>query len=296
MLGKHINMWQNYRYKNYKNKEKFYMYKLVAIDCDGTLLNSTGYIPEENIKIIKELTDKGIKFIIATGRNDILAADYVDELSIKAPIIGCNGASLRYINSNKPLYFKPIQKNALKEIFSFCKENKLYFKAFSLDKAFTDDKEAIRLGIKSILSKYTKVLTKNMTYIYTNDTSRIVSNEKIIKVCIVDNNPASLLKIQSKLKGLDGISVCRSAVNCIDICEKSVSKGNALKAYAEIIGIDKSEVIAFGDSENDLSMLSFAGFSVAMQNAEEVVKDSASMVTDTNDNAGVGKALKKIFL
>ena len=100
------------------------MYKLVAVDCDNTLLDSTANIPNENKNAIRILKNKGIKFILATGRNDILVKDYLDELGFDAPVIGCNGASVRELASKKLLKLNPIEKSALKEVFDFAPKMK----------------------------------------------------------------------------------------------------------------------------------------------------------------------------
>lgn len=270
-------------------------YKLVAIDCDNTLLNSEGHIPAENKETIQYLRSKGIEFIIATGRNDVLVADYIEELGIDAPVIGCNGASIRNLKENKLLSYNPIPKQSLKLILDYCKENKLPFRAFSMSKGFSNDKTSIREVLEQILSKYTKVLKSNIPYEYLEKPEYLIDNEEVVKVVLVNNDPITLQKYQTEIKGTEGIDICRSARNCLDIGALGVSKGNAVKKYGEMLGIKQEETVAFGDSENDLSMIKYAGFGVAMENGEDGLKKFAQMVTDTNDNCGVAKALKQIF-
>ena len=270
-------------------------YKLVAIDCDNTLLNSEGHIPAENKETIQYLKSKGIEFIIATGRNDVLVADYIEELGIDAPVIGCNGASIRNLKENKLLSYNPIPKQSLKLILDYCKENKLPFRAFSMSKGFSNDKTSIREVLEQILSKYTKVLKSNIPYEYLENPEYLIDNEEVVKVVLVNNDPITLQKYQTEIKGTEGIDICRSARNCLDIGALGVSKGNAVKKYGEMLGIKQKETVAFGDSENDLSMIKYAGFGVAMENGEDGLKKFAQMVTDTNDNCGVAKALKQIF-
>lgn len=270
-------------------------YKLVAIDCDNTLLNSEGHIPAENKETIQYLKSKGIEFIIATGRNDVLVADYIEELGIDAPVIGCNGASIRNLKENKLLSYNPIPKQSLKLILDYCKENKLPFRAFSMSKGFSNDKTSIREVLEQILSKYTKVLKSNIPYEYLEKPEYLIDNEEVVKVVLVNNDPITLQKYQTEIKGTEGIDICRSARNCLDIGALGVSKGNAVKKYGEMLGIKQEETVAFGDSENYLSMIKYAGFGVAMENGEDGLKKFAQMVTDTNDNCGVAKALKQIF-
>ncbi len=269
--------------------------KLVAIDCDNTLLNSKGHITEENKETIQYLKKKGVEFIIATGRNDILVADYIDELGIEAPIIGCNGASIRKLKENKMLSYSPISKNSLKLVIDYCERNKLPFRAFSMEKGFSNDKESIKEVLEQILSKYTKILKNNISYELIENLSYLTENEEIIKVVLVDNDFELIKKYQKDLKDVEGIETCRSAVNCLDICAFGVSKGTAFKKYAEMLKIPRDETAAFGDSENDLSMIKYAGIGVAMENGDDEVKSAADVITLSNDESGVAKALKKIF-
>jgi len=270
-------------------------YKLVAIDCDNTLLNSKGHIPQENMDTIRKLKAKGIEFIIATGRNDILVTDYVKELGIDAPVIGCNGASIRNIGKNETLSLIPISKPSLNAVFEYCDKNKIPFRAFSMKKGFSNDKNSIEEVIKQILAKYTKILSVNMDYEFVEDWKVLVENEEIVKVVVVNNDLELIKKYQSEIKEIKDIYICRSARNCLDIGAVGVSKGAALRRYAERLGISAEETIAFGDSENDLSMINYAGLGIAMENGEEELKSAADMVTLSNDECGVAFALKKIF-
>ena len=270
-------------------------YKLVAVDCDNTLLNSEGYITDENKETIQYLKSKGVEFIVATGRNDILAADYVEELEINAPIIGCNGASIRNLKENKTLSYTPIPKQSVKDVFGYLSKNNIPFRAFSMKKGYSNDKKSIDEILKQLLVKYTKILKTTMPYEYVEDPSVLAEKEELVKIVVVNNDPEYIKKYQSEIKAISGIDICRSARNCLDIIASGVSKGNALKTYADILKIDKSEIISFGDSENDLSMIQYAGIGVAMENGEESLKSASDMITLTNDESGVSKALKKIF-
>ncbi len=270
-------------------------YKLVAIDCDNTLLNSKGHISDENRKTIQYLKSKGIEFIIATGRNDVLVSDYVKELEIDAPVIGCNGASIRDLKTQKFYSYTPIPKESLREIFSYMKKNNIPFRAFSMKKGYSNDKSSIEEILEQILSKYTKILTETIPYEYVEDTEKLLETEELVKVVIVNNDPEYIKKYQDEIKEIKGIGICRSAKNCLDICAEGVSKGNALKKYAEMLNIKQSETVSFGDSENDLSMIEYAGMGIAMENGEEGLKKVANMVTVTNDENGVAKGLKKVF-
>ena len=122
-----------------------------------------------------------------------------------------------------------------------------------------------------------------------------MEEEEIVKVVVVNNDPEIIKKYQSEIKEIKDIYICRSARNCLDIGAAGVSKGDALRRYAEMLNINAEDTIAFGDSENDLSMINYAGLGIAMENGEEELKSAADMVTLSNDECGVAHALKKVF-
>lgn len=271
-------------------------YKLVAIDCDNTLIKHDGQIHQENIKAINMILEKGVKVVIATGRNDILVKDYMDEIGFKEEIvIGCNGASIRDLKDESNIQLNYIPKDTMKKIIDICLENDIEAKMYTLSEAYSTSEKNSEDEFKVILKHYTKKLTKNLEHKYEKDLYSLIDKKEFLKVVILEYDKTKLLNIQSKFRELDEISVFLSSEKCIDIVKRGISKGSALKHYAGILGIKKDEIIAIGDSENDLDMLNSAGFSVAMGNADFFIKNVCDMITLTNDEGGVGHALNKIF-
>lgn len=270
-------------------------YKLVAIDVDGTLINEKRMIPLENIKTIRTLREKGIKFVIATGRNDSLVREYVDILNIKAPVIGCNGATTRDVINNKMLALHTIPNKSLIKVYEYLDKNNYRGRLFDTESLYINNKEEFN-DENNIYFEFHNYLKEHMNVQYVDQMKDIIKDGlEPLKVVFVNEDPKIISEVQKQLKTINKIEVVRSARNCLDIVGENVSKGNALKDYTESIGIKPSEVVAIGDSENDHSMLTFAGFSVTLENGEDSLKEIVNMVTDTNNNAGVSKALNKIF-
>lgn len=271
-------------------------YKLVAIDCDNTLLDSKGFIPQENISTIRKLKDMGVQFVIATGRNDILVKDYIKELDISAPVIGCNGASIRDLISNKIYALNAINKDSLNKVFKFLNDNNIQCKAFSLTKGYTNIDEDSGQNFGLILNTYTKALKENMVYEYVKNIETLSDiGDDILKIVIIDTDAEFIKYTQKQLQKIENLEVVLSDTLCIDIIAENASKGNALKQYAEYINIDKEHIIAIGDYENDISMIKYAGVGVAMENGAESLKRAADFVTCSNNDSGVSKALIKLF-
>lgn len=271
-------------------------YKLVAIDCDNTLINHNGELHSENIKAISMLLEKGIKVVIATGRNDILVKDYMDEIGFKEEIvIGCNGASIRDLKDNSVIQLNYIPKETMKKMIDICVENNIDARIYTLEECYSLSEDGAKDELKYILVHYTKELSLSLEYKYEKDIYSLINTKEFLKMVILEDDKDKLLDIQNKFRQLEDINAVISAKNCLDIMKKNVSKGNALQDYANMLGINKEEIVAMGDSENDLEMLNFAGLSVAMGNADDFIKQACDMTTLTNDEAGVAHAIYKIF-
>ncbi|MDU5414364.1 MAG: HAD-IIB family hydrolase, partial [Clostridium perfringens] len=110
------------------------------------------------------------------------------------------------------------------------------------------------------------------------------------------NKLNDLFKAKEELKKYEDLEVVSSSPSNFEVMNKGTSKGRAVKVLADILNINREEIMCLGDSENDLSMIEFAGLGVAMGNAEEFLKEKADYITDTNENDGVAKAIEKFVL
>lgn len=272
------------------------MYKLIATDCDGTILNSQGYLPREIIDTFRALHNKGIHIIIATGRSDILAKDYLDELDINCPVIGCNGATLANFYTNKNYFINAMDSRSLDKLFDMCDSLNIAVKIFTPDTCYTSDKKLYEGGINLITTKYTRKMKYSINYELVDNMHSVSSLDNVIKAVIIESDIPKLLSIRDNInENIPDLKAVQSNWNCIDINNKSVSKGNSLIKYAEMLNIKPEEIIAFGDSENDVSMIKAAGLGVAVSNAADCVKKAADEIADTNDNFGVAKYLQKLY-
>ena len=271
-------------------------YKLVAIDIDGTLLNSRNEIPAENIQTIRELRQRGVRFVVVTGRPDVMAREYVNILGINAPILGCNGATMRdALSGGETYYCKSIPLQPLTELYNYFQTAGLFARYYGLDTVYSFNPHEFDEQ-RNPFAHFSKQLAKHMDFkVIAGIDELIASGEKIIKLMYPVSDPELLKPVQQQLRLIDGVEVFRASKLSLDIVATGISKGVALLDYALSLGIDRSELVAIGDSENDLSMLQAVGLPVAMGNASDGVKSICALVTASNDDAGVSKALREIF-
>ncbi len=267
-------------------------YKLIAIDMDGTLLNTQDKISERNKKALLKAINNGIHVVIATGRIYKSALYYYKDLGLNSPIIACNGAVIS--SSNGEIIFeKLIDSSSLKELIQLAEENDMYYHFYDKDKFYYKT-------TKEEFSNYYRYYEEN----YIKQDIELVSfkspwdivdpnSSKYYKAVFIDDDIDRLLDFRSKLKDIKGISVSKSWHNNIEVMNKEVSKGNAVKFLMDALNIDSSQVIAIGDNENDVSMFKVAGLSIAMANGDEIAKKQAHVITASNDEDGVAQAIER---
>lgn len=269
--------------------------KLVAIDMDGTLLNSKNQLTDRTRHAIERANKKGVKVVLATGRLLKSASYYADILNLDSYIAACNGA-LVVDGTRKEVMKKPIAKKKLEKVMEIGHDMSVYFHFYNEDTFFT------RTYVKEIADYYSTSVGKfndqSIDFSIYGDASEVLSTENldVYKFLFIDENQDKLIELKKRLNEVEGISVSKSWSNNLEVMEEGVSKGRAMKYLSSLMDISPENIMAIGDNENDLPMLHFAGWGVAMGNGSSLVIESADYVTSTNDQDGVAKAIEKFVL
>ena len=290
------------------------MYKLVAIDLDGTLLNSYGNISLKNKSVIEAVKRKGTKVIIASGRNKTSALSFSKDINSSEYVICNNGATLYDIKNNKNIYNQYIDKKKALDIIKICDENSIFYSIYTEDFVIANTMNYNVLFFESENGKTLeeqrtniKIIKDVYNYIKENE------NVNVLKMNICDNNKIIFDRIISKLKNIKEVNVLdvehmtkkiiKTGTEEVtieyyytEITSEGVNKWNAISRLIDILNISKEEVITIGDNANDIMMIKEAGMGVIMGNAAPYLKDSANFETKTNNEDGVAEALEKLIL
>lgn len=269
-------------------------YKMIAIDMDGTLLNDKKEVSKENKIAIKKASELGVKIVVCTGRIFTSARFYASLIGTAAPIVASNGAYIREKDENRIIYKKAINKEILPELINVIESFGLTLHLYTNQSIYT--KELVNLALNyirwnEVVSEGEKVEVKVV-----KDFEDVINSEEILKVALVCDDIELLRKLRSKISEEFDVSIVSSNSNNIEIMAKGISKGNAVKILADYFGYKREEVICVGDSENDISMIEYAGLGVAMGNGIDYVKSIADYITDTNERDGVAKVINKFIL
>ena len=270
--------------------------KLICIDMDGTLLKDKKTVSEENLNSIKLAIKKGVKVVITTGRIYDCAKMYSEKIGLDTPIIASNGAFIGY--KDKAIYNNPLKKEDILKFLEVTKKHGL--KAYlTANFGIISQEELAEDHVYKILNKTLKDEEKVKLIVSDNIREEIEKFDgEILKgVCADKNNKVNLIKAREELESLNtNMEIVSSWNDNFEVMRNGSTKGDAVRYLANYFEIDKEEVMCIGDSENDLSMIKYAGTGVVMGNASEDIKSVADYVTDTNVNDGVAKAINKFVL
>ena len=272
------------------------MIKLIAIDMDGTLLNEKKHIDKAQKEAIHEAIEAGIKIVLCTGRPLYGILPFYEELELheldlEGYVILNNGCSIHSTHDWKLIDSAKMTADDIDYLYKFSEEKD------DINFTLVDEKHYFNIG-----KKPTDELIMDANFVFSDITDITLEEAKSGKYNIVKamylGNPEKMAEFHSNYENIlkENYSEVLSQPYVYEVLPKGNNKGTGLKALAEKLGIKQEEVMAIGDGNNDVEMLEYANYGVAMGNATELARKAAKYITDTNGNDGVAKAIKKYAL
>lgn len=266
--------------------------KLIVTDIDDTIMAGDHLtIPKENIEAFRKAHEMGIKTAIASGRTVSLSEDVIKDIGCLDYAIVSNGSVAIDLKDNSVLYSNYINRRDSKIIIDMLEEYKAIYEVYSNRRIMITPYSYENYDTDLFASNFVQYM-KDLTHIV-EDMSSDEIVDTIEKFNVIYLEPEILDMVQDKLSGLGTLEIIRPYKGYMEITDVKSSKGAALQMLCRRMGILQDEVLCCGDSNNDISMLKWAGCSVAMGNADDNVKAAAKHITLTNDEAGVAKAIEK---
>jgi hypothetical protein len=263
--------------------------KLVAIDLDDTLLRDDFTISPRTLAAVRAVRESGVKITLATGRMPGSARPYAEQLALDVPVINYHGAMIQHALSREIIFRRVIPVNLAEELVGFLQKKQLYVQIYLRDQVFTRE-----------LNKYSDLYKRiAKVRIEQRDLLQLLQEEpEGVEKILVINEEHAISKLADILGQRYGrkIHLTKSKPIFLEFTEITVNKGAALASLAESYGFAREEVMAIGDSFNDLEMIEYAGLGVAMGNAGPEVRAKADVITGTNQEDGVAQALERYVL
>lgn len=273
------------------------MYKLVALDLDGTLLDDKGRISARDVKALNAFSRKGGMVVLSSGRMTGCVEPFAGLLGLDCSVISYNGAMVRLTEreGRKLLYHEPLESSYSDRIVDFC-EREGYLLNYYLDDLLYARGDASLRRYAEIYSGQTKAV-----YRFVDNLSGFRGKSPTKLILITDSSGPDKSRTRDFLYGyFEGamgrfVNVARTNPEYLEFFSKKTDKGVALGRLAGHYSIRREEIIAFGDGENDIPMLEYAGLSVAPSNSKTAAAASAGVVSRyDNNNSAVGRFLETI--
>lgn len=277
------------------------MIKIIFADLDSTLLTTDKKISKTSFEAINAAQKNGILFVPATGRH---LGGIPKELFVNADIfyaLTANGSALWQMQPQKCLLDKPIPETEVEYILQLCKRLEVCGDIFAFDKCYTDDRNLEILKKADLKEPIRNYILSSRTHVNSVEEFFMENKPKIHKITMnfkkVDeydtaHNRQKMIDILSNNKNL---AVVTGGANNIEVTRADATKGSAIEFLLKYLKISKDEAAAFGDSQNDFSMLDACKYFYAPQNAYDLLKEKATEICDSNDNDGVAKKIFEII-
>ncbi|MDP0505669.1 MAG: HAD family hydrolase [Fusobacterium sp. JB019] len=260
--------------------------RLIVTDLDGTFVNKSKEVTKTNRKAVNSLIEKGLEFVVASGRDYTSIKDITKDIKKIRYHICLNGAKI--YKNDEIIYQKTVDKDICFDILKKATEMNINYSG-------TAGKDICYSQLDTEYYKEFSLEEKNFNFISNEDKKNIVAKDFEKMVFYGDLDHLKILRDYVENKYSSVVNVFVSGDRIMDIVNIESNKGNALKIVSKDCGVSLDDVIAFGDNENDLAMLEEAGLAVAVKNAKEIVKKRIEEITDSNEESGVGNYLNKYF-
>ncbi|WP_379130897.1 Cof-type HAD-IIB family hydrolase [Paenibacillus sp. sgz500958] len=241
-------------------------YRLLALDMDGTLLNDEQQITPETVKWIHRAVNAGVHVCLSTGRAFRGAYPYAEQLGLKTPMVTVNGSEVW--RAPHELYRRSLMDPQLvTRMYDLAQEFGIWFWAYSTNEVHKQD----------------------------NWDGNVVGREWL-KFGYQTADDDIRHQVLMRLQDMGGLEITNSSPHNLEINPLGVNKASGIKSVCRLLGINMSQVVAVGDSLNDLAVIQKAGLGVAMGNAQKTVKQEADVVVSSNNHDGIAEVIQKYIL
>lgn len=275
-------------------------YGLLCLDLDGTLLTAKKQISARNAAAIRRAQRRGVHIAISTGRIYENARHFALRAGFDASVIASGGAVTRLEGEDGFFSLQSLGRETVGKLIEICRNSGVHVNFNTPDGLYCRSL-FYYVMLNHVFKTFTSAGSGRLTVRYYGSDSRYrraldALGDRLVRAEVILPDAKKVERLRAELRRFDGVELVSSFRNNIEITRSGVSKGSAVEALARHLGLTRSEVIAVGDSGNDLSMVEYAGLGVAMENASEALRQKADYITASNDEDGVAQVIERYIL
>jgi Cof subfamily protein (haloacid dehalogenase superfamily) len=263
--------------------------RLVALDLDGTLMDDSMVIKSDRVRrAISAAQEHGVVVALATGRMFDFAVPYARDLGITAPLICYQGGLIQSLDSGFPLYRATMEPALVREVLEWQAQRGYHFVLYADDDVFLDEQRHPETFYRHMLGE---------RLVWVDDFIPVIEQHAPVKFLVfVEPHEANQVKTEMQQRFDGRIELTQSHVLIVEGNPLGVSKGDALRRLAKHLDIPQTQVMAVGDQDNDIAMITWAGLGVAMGNGSPAVKAVADWVAPSVAEDGAAVAIERFVL
>jgi len=263
------------------------MVRLIALDLDNTLLTPDGDLSPRTLIALREAMARGVSIVLASGRMTEAMRSLAEQIPVNAPMIAFNGALAWDMRDGSVAARFPLAREDALAICRMAEENGLHIQAYPDGGYFYEQENEFSRYYTKKINYPGKAAGRKMSEFITTDVNKLL-------IIAPEERCRQILPIlQQTFAGKATFFQSRNIY--IECVHPQVDKGRALKALAEHMGIPQGQIIAFGDEENDISMLEYAHIGYAMENAKPSVKEKADRIAPHFSKDGVAQIIEQLI-
>ncbi len=290
------------------------MYKLLAIDLDGTLLNSYGEVSLKTKQALKKAKEQGIEVVLSSGRTIDSVKNLATELEVDNYLISGNGAVVYDIQKDKIIYNRFINNEKVLQIAKICEENSIYYNIYTETEIITkslnynvlfyynenlkkpeDKRTAINI-VPDVIKYIEKFEEESFLKITICEKDKLIFNSILRKINEIKDLDILEVEFMSKKKVINGTEEIPIEYFYTEITNQNVNKWTAIEFLMEKLGIEVKQVAAIGDNMNDKEMIVNSGLGIVMGNSNSKMKEMADIIVSDNNSDGVCEAIEKYLI
>lgn len=265
------------------------MFKLIASDLDGTLLNSNKEISDYSVKVLKQAQEKGVDFAVCTGRMYGSMEYLMPKLTFSKYSINIMGAEIYNNFTKERIYFRPLEDEHVEKIVRYATDNKVHMNLYIDNVLYTNFDDEFR--------HWYHQETTSLGIVIEGDLLEFIKGKKLSKILFISEPEVAKQHFENMQKMFgDELNICASHPRYVEFSHIDAQKDKTLLVLLDMLNIKKEELIVFGDSGNDVSMLKNTGFSCCVANGWDEAKQVSNLIVESNDNDGVAKTVKRLIL
>lgn len=263
------------------------MIRLIVTDLDDTLLDGRGKLPQRNIDALQKARERGAIVTIATGRMTSAAIGFAKQIGVDSPMIVFNGGLVYDPLNDRTIYENPVPLPLTQEILRMAEEMGLYIQYFDRDHYYFEKRCSYANAYGAHVGFAGIEVGQKMSAWATKPAAKL----------LIDTKPEIRDEVCETFRQAfgDQLHIMPTRRSYIEFVANGVDKGVALESLANELGMDREEVAAFGDAQNDIGMLQWAGHGYWMKNGHEDARSAANHIAPPNTECGVAQAIEEMI-